>query len=176
MKSSRRFFCSLIALLCFATVSPANAVDSKTKVYILGGIFNIAAGVRVLATKLNQLGIAATVYESDDYDSVGEVIVRDYQSKKVRRVVVVGYSAGAGAAVLMAEKLGEIPLPIDLLITLDPVAEFTVPKNVKRALNFHVGKSLIIGADNVKVDPPGFGHFSIQYSESLHERIIGLIK
>ena len=168
--------CCLGVLLCFAMISPSAAADSKVKVYMLGGILNISSGLRVLAGKLAQRGIAATVYESEDPDLVAEVIMRDYQNKKVRQIVLIGYSAGAGSAVLIAGRLNKGLMPVALLITLDPVADFTVPHNVKRAINFYVGNALVLGATNVKVDAPGIAHLSIQYLGSIHEKIIDYIK
>src|SRR5262249_27802696 len=127
----------LSALLCFATTYPCAAADTKVKVYMLSGILNISSGLRELAAKLAQRGIAATVYQSEDVDLVSEVIMGDYRTQKVHRIVLVGYSAGAGAAVLIAERLNQVQIPITLMVTLDPVAEFTVPRNVKRAVNFY---------------------------------------
>ena len=146
------------------------------KVYMLGGMLNISSGLRVLAVKLTQRGIAATVYESEDPDIVAEEIMRDYQNKKVRQIVLVGYSAGAGAAVLIAGRLNRVRMPVALLVTLDPVAVFTVPDNVKSAVNFYVRSALLVGASNVKVNAPGIGHLSIQYLESVHEKIIDYVK
>lgn len=168
--------CFLGALLCFAMISPSAAADSGVKVYMLGGILNISSGLRVLAGKLAQRGIAATVYESEHPDMVAEVIMRDYQNKQVRQIVLIGYSAGAGSAVLIAGRLNQDRTPVELLITLDPIADFTVPHNVKHAINFYVRNALVLGATNVKVNAPGFAHLSIQYLESIHEKIIDYIK
>ena len=143
---------------------------------MLGGILHISAGLSTLAAKLAQRGIAATVYESEDPDIVAQVIRRDYQNKKVGQIVLIGYSAGAGSAVLLAERLNQDRMPVALLITIDPVADFTVPHNVKRAINFYAGDTLVLGATNVKVNAPGLAHLSIQHLESIHEKIIGYIK
>jgi hypothetical protein len=107
VKLLRHLFCSLGVLLCFAMISPSAAADSKVKVYMLSGILHISAGLSVLAGKLAQRGIAATVYESEDPDIVAEVIMRDYQNKKVSQIVLIGYSAGAGSAVLIAGRLNQ---------------------------------------------------------------------
>jgi hypothetical protein len=168
--------CFLGALLCFAMISPSAAADSKVKVYMLSGILHISAGLSALAGKLAQRGIAATVYESEHPDMVAEVIMRDYQNKQVRQIVLIGYSAGAGSAVLIAGRLNQDRTPVELLITLDPIADFTVPHNVKHAINFYVRNALVLGATNVKVNAPGFAHLSIQYLESIHEKIIDYIK
>jgi hypothetical protein len=157
-------------------ISPSAAADSKVKVYMLSGILHISAGLSALAGKLAQRGIAANVYESEDPDIVAEVIMRDYQNKKVGRIVLIGYSAGAGSAVLIAGRLNQARMPVALLITLDPVSDFTVPHNVKRAINFYAGNTLVLGATNVKVNAPGMAHLSIQYLDSIHEKIIDYIK
>jgi hypothetical protein len=179
MKLLRYLSCCLVALLCFTIESPRATAKSQTHVYLLRGLFNVSVGLDALAGKLNQRGIAASLYGSDsssEIDSVAQVIIRDFRSGMARSIVLIGHSGGAGAAILITQQLEDAKVPVALLIMLDPVADYVVPRNVKRAVNFYVGGARVLGATNVNVDGPGMNHLSIQTNETIHRKIIDYIR
>lgn len=53
--------------------------------------------------------------------------------------MIVGHSLGGGAARAMAAELGKAHVPVKLLVTLDPVGEQDVSKNVRRSVNILPG-------------------------------------
>ena len=52
-------------------------------------------------------------------------------------IVLIGFSYGADDVILIARQLNEKQLPVDLLITIDPVTPAKIPSNVKRCVNFY---------------------------------------
>jgi hypothetical protein len=186
MKLLRLSSCCLVALLClFASGSAPAVAGSATHVYLLRGIFNVSVGLDALAVKLARRGIAASVYGHGEAASVAAKAIGDYRSGKASSIVLIGHSLGAGAAVSVAQRLGEAGVPVTLLISLDPVLSGAVPRNVRRAINFHVsgagalarGPGFRGGLANVNVGGvSGMNHMAIQATDSMHRRIIGYIK
>jgi thioesterase domain-containing protein len=84
---------------------------------------------------------------------------------------------GAGAAVEVAQRLQQARVPVTLLISLDPVGSASVPRNVHRAVNFHVSGTQLAGATNVNVSGiPGMDHMAVQSMEAMHQRILGYVR
>ena len=165
-----------------AAARSAAAAKSVTHVYLLRGIFNVSVGLDDLASKLEKLGIPASVHGHGDADEVAAEATRDYRNGKVRSIVLIGHSLGAGAAMALARELEMAGVPVSLLIALDPVFHDTVTANVRRAVNYYVpGIGVAIDRDagfrgdlkNIDVgDEPGMGHMAVQSAQSMHKRMI----
>ena len=174
---SREVWLWLLALLCLCVIAPdPAAARSRTHVYLLRGIFNVSVGLDALAAKLARRGTAASVYGHTDAAAVANAAIRDYRSG-TRSIVLIGHSLGAGAAVDVAQRLQQAGLPVTLLISLDPVGNASVPRNVHRAVNFYVSGSQLAGATNVNVSGiPGMDHMAVQSMETMHQRILGYVR
>jgi hypothetical protein len=169
-----------------AARTSAAAARSATHVYLLRGIFNVSVGLDDLAAKLVKLGIPASVYGHGDADEVAAEAVRDYESGKVRSVILIGHSLGAGAVLALARDLDMAGVPVSLLISLDPVFHDSVTANVRRAINYYVpGTGVAIDRDagfrgdlkNIDVgDEPGMGHMAVQSAETMHKRMIDSVQ
>jgi acetyl esterase/lipase len=154
-------------------------------VYLLRGIFNVSVGLDVLAVKLQQTGIAATVYGHDEAGTVAAAALAQYQSG-ARSIILVGHSLGAGAALSVARQLGNSGVPVALVVLLDPVSSAAVPSNVGRAVNFYVsgglgttvqaGEGFRGSLANMDFRSAGMDHMSIQAADPIHRQIIGLIR
>jgi pimeloyl-ACP methyl ester carboxylesterase len=179
----------LCAGLLFATAVAACDdawARSGPHVYLLRGIFNVSVGLDELADKLSRIGIAASVYGHAEDDSVAAEAIRDYKSGKVRSIILIGHSLGAGAVLQVARDLNEAKIPVTLLIALDPVAANSVPANVRRAINYYVsGTGVAVDSDpgfrgelkNIDVGgEPGMGHMAVQAMESMHKRMINDVR
>jgi pimeloyl-ACP methyl ester carboxylesterase len=193
MGCRRVIYCCLVILVCLLAMEDASAKRRShgasggggTHVYLLRGIFDVSVGLDALAAKLNARGIPASVYSHGDSYAIAEEAAAAYRAGRVRSIILVGHSLGAGGAVMTADKLNSAGVPVSLLISLDPVASVAVPGNVRRALNFYVsrsGRELAAapgfrGAlQNVDVDDvPGIDHMSIQSMESMHRRVLSAI-
>lgn len=174
----RVFSLLLIAFLCLTGGSAQAARGGGTHVYLLRGIFNVSVGLDALAQKLARRGIPASVYGHGDSGVVAAQAIADYRSGRVRSIVLVGHSLGAGGAVMTANALAEAGVPVSLLISLDPVSPMTVPGNVRRAVNYYTRSGTAIGGAVRNVDMAGVAgvdHMSIQSLELMHQRILSAI-
>ena len=113
------------------------------KVYLFrggaGGIFS--AGMDRWSRQLTAIGVANEVSSHLTWQASCAHCVEE--AGKVRGpVVVVGHSYGADAALRFAEKLNEANVPVELLVTMDPVKPVVVAKNVRRALNLYLPSAL----------------------------------
>lgn len=160
------------------------AKQGGTQVYLLRGIFNVSVGLDALAAKLARRGIRSAVYGHGDAFAVTEQATRDYRSGRVRSIILVGHSLGAGAAISVADRLNQAGIPVTLIVSLDPVGALAVPGNVRRVVNFYVsrsGRALAATPNfrgalrNVDIDAAGVDHMTIQSLDVMHRRIIGEI-
>ncbi len=102
-------------------------------VYLLRGFIGIwSTGIDKLGEEINKEGIRANVYRCEQWEELTETILKKYKDQKVYEpLVIIGHSWGADHALDMAHKLEEAHIPVDLIVTLDPVTPPTVPANVK---------------------------------------------
>lgn len=181
----QRIFYLLLIACCLLTGDAAFAArQGRTQVYLLRGIFNVSVGLDALAAKLSRRGIASAVYGHGESMLVAAQAIRDYHAGRVRSIVLVGHSLGAGAAVTVANELNSAGVPVRLLISLDPVSAAAVPGNVRRTVNFFTGSGTALAAApgfrgslrNVDMrGAPGVDHMSIQSMESMHRRVLSEI-
>lgn len=177
--------CLVVALCLLGNGSASAAAGGRTHVYLLRGIANVSVGLDALARKLARLGIAASVHAHGDSASVAAEAIRDYKSGRIRSVILIGHSLGAGAVLSAARLLNESGVPVALLIALDPVFSGTVAPNVRRAVNFYVsGSGVPVGREpgfrgvlkNIDVSGPGMDHMAVQATDKMHSRMIGYIR
>jgi pimeloyl-ACP methyl ester carboxylesterase len=181
-------YCLLITLMGLALSATAQARSGAgAHVYLLRGIFNVSVGLDALAGKLGQVGIAATVYGHDEEGTVATEALQQFQAGRVRPIILIGHSLGAGAALRIAARLGASGVPVALLVLLDPVSgSATVPSNVGRTVNLYVSGGLgrTVEAEagsrgsvaNMDFRGAGMDHMSIQAADSIHRQIIGYVR
>jgi hypothetical protein len=108
-----------------AAVTPTNpATTSDTGrpyVYLLRGLLNVfSLGMDDLAAKLQRHGIAAGVYEYGQWESLCQDAAARWRSSRTQ-IVVVGHSLGGDAVIYMANRLGQMGIPVALVVAFDPV-------------------------------------------------------
>ncbi len=108
-------------------------------VYLLRGFIGIwSTGIDQLGVKINESGIRATVYRNEQWRELTEAILARYKDQKdFEPLIIIGHSWGADHALEMAQQLGEANIPVDLIITLDPVTPPPVPGNIKWCYNIY---------------------------------------
>ncbi len=174
-----------------ASVSPSSSSEkhvSHGKVYLLRGLLNIfSLGMDDLAAKLERRGVTAGVYEYGQW----EALCND-AAARVRAgggpIVLVGHSLGADAVVDMANKLGQMGVPVALVVAFDPtVSNVLTGRTTSTFINYYqsdngFGRPVARGAgfhgtlSNVDLRRhTEFGHGSIDKSAMLHNAVIGRV-
>ncbi len=167
-----------------ATVTPNTARDH---VYLFRGLLPIfSSGMGEIATELRKHGIDATVYNHSEWPQVAEKIVAGYKKGQLRTIVLVGYSAGAGAMINMTTRLGEHGIPVKLAISLDPVWPITAAGHVDRYVNYYSsygshsvrrGNQFKGTLENVDVrGRPGVGHLNLDNNATVQDAVIKEIR
>lgn len=118
---------------------PALAPREGNVVLLRGWIGIFSAGIDELGERINKAGIFANVYQEAQWRQIAEQLERRYSASPYYHepLVLIGHSYGADSALRIANQLNARNIPVDLLITLDPVTPPTVPPNVRRTYNLY---------------------------------------
>jgi hypothetical protein len=168
-------------------------------VYLLRGFIGIwSTGIDQLGAEINQLGIRATVYRCEQWRELTDAILEKYKDQKsTEPLIIIGHSWGADHALDLAHELEAAHIPIDLIITLDPVTPPTVPGNVRWCHNVYqtngfwqpipyfrgvaldkekgsTGKleNLNIRKDRTDLLEPDTDHYNIEKNVKIHKEVI----
>ena len=166
--------------------SPVLKQRNAPHVYLLRGFMNVFSyGLDELADKLQRRGIQATLHSYTDGPALAAAALQDYKSGRVRTIIIMGHSMGAGAAVEMAEDLGHANVPVALVVTFDGAGGRTVPTNVKRLVNLYAANGMGAALNppqkyrgtliNWQSKDPDMGHMAVAASPELHQRVIGYV-
>ncbi len=104
--------------------------------YVLLGLGNNSPGLGEFGIRMAQRGILTTIRNYGDWPALAQEAIQQYNSGRLRLIMIVGHSLGGGAAVDMAAELGRAGVPVRLVVTLDPVGGSQVSSNVRRSVNF----------------------------------------
>ncbi len=197
---SRRIVRSLGTLVCgFLLFSVAIGVDNVSAretatskathhVYLIRGFMNVfSLGMDELGEKLRKQGINATVHNHVSWGSLAAEAAENYKAGRERTIILVGHSMGAAAVASMAERLGELGVPVRLAVELDPVATNTASGRVDLFVNYYistgVGKLVQKGPRfrgtlrNIEAkNYPNIGHLNIDKHPVVHQQVIGYIR
>jgi hypothetical protein len=191
---------SVLAVLVCAVALTASAATSDaqspqgpkprggggTHVYLLRGFMDVFSyGIDELGQKLQRRGINATLHSYTEESTLAANAIQEYKSGRVRTVMIIGHSMGAGAAVEMAEELGQAGVPVQLVVTFDGAGGRTVPSNVKRLVNLYAANGMGAALNppqkyrgtliNWQSKDPDLGHVGMAASPELHQRVIGYV-
>jgi len=118
-----------------------------THLYVLLGLGNNSPGLAEFGYRMQRSGIPTTVANHGDEPSLAHQAIESYRTGRVSSIKIVGHSLGGDAAIDMATELARAGVPVQLVVTLDPVSVPGVPSNVRRYANF--------------VPRPGENHFTM---------------
>ncbi len=164
------------------------AATSKVHIFLIRGGLNIfSLGMDEIAAKLQQLGLRATVQNHLLWPLLVREAAAEYKGGRVRTIIVIGHSWGAGAVTSMTARLGELGVPVKLAITLDPASHQIASGQVSHYIDYYVGSGIGTTIErgsqfhgtlqNVDVSKlPGVGHFNIDKNEIIQEMIIKEIR
>jgi len=169
------------------TTAPSSEAG-RPYVYLLRGLMNIfSLGMDDLAAKLQRRGIAAGVYEYGQWESLCQDAAARWHNSHTQ-LVIVGHSLGADAVIYMSNRLGQMGIPVALVVAFDPVHPVPVTGGTTaRFINLYQsnngwGAAVPRGAgfrgelSNVDLrSRSDIGHTSIDKSARLHEIVIGRV-
>ena len=107
-----------------------------SRLYVLLGLGNNSPGLSEFGSRIGRRGIPTTIRNYADWPALAQEAIQQYQSGRLRSIMIVGHSLGGSAAADMAAELGRAGVPVQLVVTLDPVGGSQVPSNVRRSVNF----------------------------------------
>ena len=123
-----------------------NLAQNKQHKSYHGEAYTMLGGLGVFSTGMKELRDAiakeyAIPVRSEMWYNAGLVsreISTYYFTHTVRRpVILVGHSLGANEQIKVARVLNKLGIPVDLLVTVDPVSQTIIPPNVLHAMNFY---------------------------------------
>jgi hypothetical protein len=164
-----------------------SAPSSRAHVYLFRGLFPIfSSGMVEIAALLHKHGISASVYNHTEWPQVTEKISAGYKTGHLRRIILVGYSAGAGAMTKTTAQLGERGIPVKLAISLDPVWPITAVGQVDRYVNYYSsygshsvrrGQQFKGSVQNIDVGgTPGMGHLNLDTDVMVQGKVVNEIR
>jgi hypothetical protein len=199
--------CVLTPLLVGCSSLPPGPVDAvradstaarKGRVYLVRGWNGLwSEGVDALAGEIRSGGVDAAVYQQGQAEALGGAILARYrEAPRPEPLVLIGFSFGADESIRIARKLDAAGLPVDLLVTLDPVTPPQVPPNVRQCRNYYQsngvwdalpwlrgvpvrGEGWDVGRvvntnlrDREDLLEPGTGHATIAANRKVHRAIV----
>jgi pimeloyl-ACP methyl ester carboxylesterase len=115
------------------TASPSGG---GSHLYVLLGLGNNSPGLSEFGSSIARRGIPTTIRNYGEWPALAQEAIQQYQSGRLRSIMIVGHSLGGSAAAAMAAELGRAGIPVQLVVMLDPVGGSQVPSNVRRSVNF----------------------------------------
>ncbi|HWK86768.1 MAG TPA: hypothetical protein VNQ34_04605 [Xanthobacteraceae bacterium] len=161
---------------------------SHGKVYLLRGLLNVfSLGMDDLASKLERRGVTASVYEYGGWEAICQEAAARYRAGG-GPIILVGHSLGADAVVDMSNRLGQMGVPVALVVAFDPTNPSILNgKTTSTFINYYqsdngFGRAVSRGPgfrgklSNVDLRKhTEFGHGSIDKSGMLHNAVIGRV-
>ena len=179
-------------------LSPGDTADlapprSVNVILIRGYLDWYSTGIDRLTDSLNKSGFLAEAFREEQWGDLSDQIL----NSQPHSLILIGFSYGADDVILIARRLNDRHLPVDLLITIDPVTPGRIPTNVKRCVNFFEPngfwdlfpwlRGVPVNGDpgqtpqniNIRLradlDEPGTSHGTIAGNAKLHRAILELI-
>lgn len=116
--------------------APMGPSRSGSVLLVRGLLGTFSTGMDQLQEELAKRGVRAVALQHTEGASAAQWII-DHSSPLSGPVILVGHSLGADETIAIAAKLERAHVPVELLITLDPVTADPVPPNVHRATNYY---------------------------------------
>jgi pimeloyl-ACP methyl ester carboxylesterase len=132
--------CSAMKNGSMAAVTPVTTTQPRVgTVYLLRGWIGIfSTGIDKLGDEINAAGVHAQVYQESQWSTLASTIIEKYENQPNHEpIVIVGHSYGADDSILIARKLAEKNIKVQLVVTLDPVTPRKVPANATLVYNLY---------------------------------------
>lgn len=171
------------------------------RVYCMRGWLGIfSTGMDDLADKINHEVTSISVAD-EEWWRLKDFLLKQKKAGKLNEpLVLVGHSWGADDQIRVAAELAAAGIPVDLLITIDPVTPPFIPPNVKRCINIYKShpvtdavpfwRGVAIAQSNTKVpvknidlreqkvgfDTETIDHINIEKNPGVHDLVLREIR
>lgn len=159
--------------------------SAGTHVYLLRGLMNVfSLGMDDLAARIQRRGVAASVHNHAEWQSLADDIAAAYRSGRRDKIVLIGHSFGADAVMLMAERLGTLGVPVSLVVPFDGTGSYAASANVRQVFNITQRDYALMRRGpgfrgqlvNLDVsNDPDIDHLNIDKSPRLHGMVVARI-
>jgi hypothetical protein len=165
--------------------SPSGPHASATQVYLLRGLLNVfSLGMDSLAAELQSAGISATVANHTSWRGIADGIAANYRAGRRGPIVLVGHSLGADAVMSMGEYLGQMHVPVALIVPFDGRDAHAASANVARVLNFYKSADVKITRgpgfhgelNNYHAEDSNITHLNIDKNPRFHAMVINKVR
>jgi hypothetical protein len=127
-----------LAAVAIFTLWPAFALAAGPRVILLRGWFGVfSTGLDSIADQLKALGIEVEVAGHLYWSTALTEILRERSTGQTRLLVLVGHSQGANNVIDIARALQSHGVAVDLLVTISPYFQNSIPVNVVKAINYY---------------------------------------
>ena len=135
----QRVLGSMLGILCAGCYSPGPIGSaSRPNVIVLRGTAGYFPNLAEFEDRLLDEGVCPTVAYAEAYPAIAERLVGGRNRGRLDGpVVIVGYSAGANAAISMSRQLGKRGIDVDKLVLLEATSGEKVPANVHSCFNIY---------------------------------------
>jgi len=166
-----------------ARAAPPGGARASAQVYLLTGLIGITSGLDGLAAKIRQRGVPASMASPGGWATLAELAVREHRGGRARSIIIIGYSAGGGAALEMAAQLHAAQVPVQLLVIFDGTPGPPPAPNVRKLVNLYVSggwggpiarpKGFRGTLQNIPASDPNVGHFTL--IDAQQRRVLALV-
>ena len=127
-----------LAVAAIFILWPAFALATGPRVILLRGWFGVfSTGLDSIADQLKAEGIEAEVAGHLYWSTALTKILRERSAGQTRLLVLVGHSQGANNVINIARTLQSHDVTVDLLVTISPFLQNSIPGNVVKAINYY---------------------------------------
>jgi hypothetical protein len=127
-----------LAVLAIFMLWSTYALAAGPRVILLRGWFGVfSTGLDRIADHLKAQGIEVEVAGHLYWSSAITKILRERSAGQTRLLVLVGHSQGANNVINIARALQSHGVTVDLLVTISPFLQDSIPANVVKAINFY---------------------------------------
>lgn len=131
--------CTSVPNGSLSAVAPISDKPRVGNVYLVRGFIGVfSTGMDDLSKEISSHGIRSIVYQDAQTGELSKAIIAAYANKPDHEpLVLIGHSYGADDVVRISRDLNKHHIPVDLLVTFDPVVPGKVPDNVRLTLNYY---------------------------------------
>ena len=182
---------ALAGLLLVSTLGPervAAASKPNHHIYCIRGVFNVfSLGMDEICSKASKMGLSTSVHNHAGWAGIATEAAENYKAGRIRNIILIGHSAGAGAVADITARLGEIGIPVKLAVELDCIWATTASGRVEQFINYYVAT----GAGKPVTKGPRFsgalrnidlskdqkiGHMNIDKDPTVQAKVLGHIR